>query len=171
MARFLESRSCNDDYVPFKVTRSTCEPNRLEQMSFYDNNINNITTYPHANIHFRQQLCFEEDPYLASIDLQLELISAAQEALWNNDGDNEDEERPPFHDDEEDPDLAAIDLRLELISAAQEALWNNDGHDNDDDLIRDEFYDDRIRIEDDDDDYEEFSMSDRYDYELTDDEQ
>ena len=173
MAHFLEYRSCNDDYVPFRVTRSTCEPNRLEQMSFYDNNINNMNTYADANIHFRQQLCFEEDPRLAAIDLLLEHISAAQETMWNNDGHDDDsnaDERPPFHDDEEDPYLAAIDLRLELICALEEARWNNDGHDEHDD--------DELHLDDDDDehadehdDYEEFSMSDRYDYELTDDEQ
>ena len=81
MAHFLEYRSCNDDYVPFRVTRSTCEQNTLEQNTLEQN----------TNIHFKENeqkipwLNFEEDTRLAAIDARLEHICYVEEARINND--------------------------------------------------------------------------------------
>jgi len=141
MSRFLESRSCNDDYVPFRVTRGA-------YIEYVMDDKNATYPYPDANIYFKERPCFEQDPRLAAIDARLEQICAMEELRLNNDGGN-DTERPPFHDDEEDPYLAAIDARLEHICAMEELRFNNDGE-----LCDDDDYDD--------DGYEEYSLSDRY---------
>ena len=100
MSRFLATRSCNDDYVPFRVTREA----NIE----YVMNDNNTTD---ANMYFRKKedllkapfgLQFDlqfEDPRLAAIDARLEHICAMEEARFNNDGEQELEERPPFYDE------------------------------------------------------------------------
>jgi len=90
MAHFLEYRSCNDDYVPFRVTRSTCEPNRLEQNKIQQDTFQH-NNYPDANIHFRQTsailpwINLQEDTRLAAIDARLEHICALEEARINDD--------------------------------------------------------------------------------------
>ena len=100
MSRFLATRSCNDDYVPFRVTREA----NIE----YVMNDNNTTD---ANMYFRKKedllkapfgLQFDlqfEDPRLAAIDARLEHICAMEEARFNNDGEQELKERPPFDDE------------------------------------------------------------------------
>ena len=116
MSRFLATRSCNDDYVPFRVTREA----NIE----YVMNDNNTTD---ANMFFRKkedmlkapfELQFDlqfEDPRLAAIDVRLEHIYAMEEARFNNDGDGLVEERPPF--DDETQHIFAFSLR-HLISIA-----------------------------------------------------
>jgi hypothetical protein len=56
MARFLQDRSCNDDFVPLlRITRSTCEPNRLEQASYVATDNTNYNPYANANIYFKEK--------------------------------------------------------------------------------------------------------------------
>jgi hypothetical protein len=89
MARFLQDRSCNDDFVPItRITRSTCAPNRLEQASYVTQE-NNTNPYADANIYFKEKkniLSWEADPRLEAIDLRLEQICAAEEKRLNGDG-------------------------------------------------------------------------------------
>lgn len=106
MSRFLQDRSCNDDFIHLpRITRSTCAPNRLEQASYVHQE--KTTNYPYAgaNIYFKEKkniLSWEADPRLEAIDARLEAICAAEEKRWNNDGLLEQEEdiiREDFHDD------------------------------------------------------------------------
>ena len=89
MAHFLQDRSCNDDFVPLlRITRSTCEPNRLEQASYVTQE-NNMNPYPNANIYFKEKtniLSWQPDPRLEAIDVRLEEICAEEEEKCNNDG-------------------------------------------------------------------------------------
>ncbi len=102
MARFLQDRSCNDDFVPIpitRITRSTCAPNRLEQASYVPQE-NKTNPYADANIYFKEKkniLSWEADPRLEAIDLRLEQICAAEEKRLN--GAEEDIIREDFHDD------------------------------------------------------------------------
>ena len=121
MAHFLQDRSCNDDFVPLiRITRSTCEPNRLEQASYVPNdNTTNYNPYPDANIYFKERkniLSWEADPRLEAIDARLEEICARLEKKWNDD----------------------------------EILDTDDTHDTtrNDTTTRHDFYDERIRVED-----------------------
>lgn len=101
MLRFLEERSCNDDFVPLiRITRSTCEPNRLEQASYLPTQENNTNHYPDANIYFKEKtkiLSWEADPRLEAIDARLEAICAEEEARMN--GAEDDIIRQDFIDD------------------------------------------------------------------------
>ena len=110
MARFLQYRSCNDDFVPLlRITRSTCEPNRLEQASYVATDNTNYNPYPDANIYFKEKkniLSWEADPRLEAIDARLEQICAEEEARMN--GAEDDIIREDFLDDrirDEDFDL------------------------------------------------------------------
>ena len=110
MARFLQDRSCNDDFVPLlRITRSTCEPNRLEQASYVAAQENNTNPYANANIYFKEKkniLSWEADPRLEAIDARLEAICAEEEARMN--GAEDDIIREDFLDDrirDEDFDL------------------------------------------------------------------
>lgn len=110
MARFLQDRSCNDDFVPIlRITRSTCEPNRLEQASYVPTDNTNYNPYPDANIYFKEKkniLSWEADPRLEAIDARLEQICAEEEARMN--GAEDDIIREDFLDDrirDEDFDL------------------------------------------------------------------
>ena len=89
MAHFLQDRSCNDDFVPLiRITRSTCEPNRLEQASYVPTENTNYNPYPDANIYFKERkniLSWEADPRLEAIDARLEEICARLEKKWNDD--------------------------------------------------------------------------------------
>jgi len=101
MLRFLQERSCNDDYVPLlRITRSTCKPNCLEQASYIPTENTNYNPYPDANIYFKEKtniLSWEADPRLEAIDARLEAICAEEEARMN--GAEDDIIRQDFLDD------------------------------------------------------------------------
>ena len=101
MLRFLQERSCNDDYVPLlRITRSTCKPNCLEQASYLPTENTNYNPYPDANIYFKEKtniLSWEADPRLEAIDARLEHICAEEEARMN--GAEDDIIRQDFIDD------------------------------------------------------------------------
>ena len=101
MARFLQDRSCNDDIVPIaRITRSTGEPNRLEQASYVATDNTNYNPYANANIYFKEKkniLSWEADPRLEAIDARLEQICAEEEKKWN--GAEDDIIREDFLDD------------------------------------------------------------------------
>lgn len=101
MLRFLQERSCNDDYVPLlRITRSTGEPNCLEQASYLPTQEDNTNHYPDANIYFKEKtkiLSWEADPRLEAIDARLEAICAEEEARMN--GAEDDIIRQDFIDD------------------------------------------------------------------------
>jgi len=101
MLRFLQERSCNDDYVPLlRITRSTCKPNCLEQASYLPTENTNYNPYPDANIYFKEKtniLSWEADPRLEAIDARLEHICAEEEARMN--GAEDDIIRQDFLDD------------------------------------------------------------------------
>jgi hypothetical protein len=124
MLRFLQERSCNDDYVPLlRITRSTCKPNCLEQASYIPTENTNYNPYPDANIYFKEKtniLSWEADPRLEAIDARLEHICAEEEARMN--GAEDDIIRQDFLDDI---------IRQDIL----------------DDIIRQDFIDDIIRQE------------------------
>ena len=102
VARFYKERSCNDDYVPVPVTRSTGEPNKLEQ-KYYENAID--LEYNDANIRFGTSTkggfnftqSFESDPRLEEIDAKLEADYKTETIFMEmNLSEPEDEERPSF---------------------------------------------------------------------------
>ena len=101
MARFLQDRSCNDDFVPIaRITRSTGEHNRLEQASYIATDNTNYNPYASANIYFKEKkniLSWEADPRLEAIDARLEQICAEEEKKWN--GVEDDIIREDFLDD------------------------------------------------------------------------
>ena len=129
MLRFLQERSCNDDYVPLlRITRSTCKPNCLEQASYLPTENTNYNPYPDANIYFKEKtniLSWEADPRLEAIDARLEHICAEEEARMN--GAEDDIIRQDFIDDR---------IRQEDDIIRQDFI---------DDIIRQDFIDDRIR--------------------------
>ena len=181
--RFYSMRSCNDDYVPseFRVTRSTCEPNELEKKNFTNENRACISQYPDANIHFREvkvvipwldldetDARFIPDPRLEALDAKLEAICADYEKRLN--GSEDDIIRPDFEDNGD----------IERMKYREDRDYNrycqmNSFHEEEAFLI----YDDSgemtprgriIKIDkknvnwtDDEDNYEEFSLSDRID--------
>ena len=137
MTHFLQDRSCNDDFYitttttttttndTFTVTRSTCEPNRLQQDSYVDQENENNLKYPYpyanANIYFRENkniLSWEPDPRLEAIDARLEQICAEEETRWNDDNNDQDDDDSNLgftltQSFESNARLEAIDAKLE----------------------------------------------------------
>lgn len=102
MSRFLESRSCNDDYVPFRVTRGA-------YIEYVMDDKNATYPYPDANIYFKEKkniLSWEADPRLEAIDARLEAICAAEEKKWN--GAEDDIIREDFIDEGDQRELELI---------------------------------------------------------------
>ena len=125
-ARFYRERSCNDDYVP--VTRSTCEPNKLEQ-KYYENNAI-IRQYTDANIKFGASTkgeftltqSFESDPRLEAIDAKLEADYKTETICMEmNLSEPEDEERPSF----DDVGIRIEDLGLHYYHHITMSLFNS----------------------------------------------
>ena len=75
IARFYRERSCNDDYVP-AISRSTCEPIKLEKKYYENANIRQYTdaigfgTSTKGEFTFTRSL--ESDARLEAIDAKLE---------------------------------------------------------------------------------------------------
>ncbi len=103
VARFYNMRSCNDDYVPAPIiSRSTCEPNKLEQ-KYYETTI--ISQYNDHNIKFGASTkgeftltqSLESDPRLEAIDAKLEADYKTETIFMEmNLSEPEDDERPSF---------------------------------------------------------------------------
>jgi hypothetical protein len=181
-SKFYSMRSCNDDYVPeFRVTRSTCEPNELEKKKIENDNKNStdISLYSDANIQFRESKYvfpwlqtdadFEPDARLEALDAKLEAICAEFEKKLN--GSEDDIVRPDFEDDD---DIERIKYREDRDY--KRYCQTNSFHEEEEFLI----YDDSgemtprgrvlkldkpmdVDFDYDDDHYEEFSRSDRFD--------
>ena len=200
MAHFLEYRSCNDDYVPFRVTRSTCEPNILEQKTFEQNTFQH-NNYQDANIHFRQTsailpwINLEEDTHLAAIDARLEHICAVEEARINNDKTKIEqqliENNKEIIEEYVIINKISVDEAIEYLKSCHHCgntdIPFGDEYCNErcqdysiefcypcfraaDCKVCDNYWRHRCYIQqDDDDDYEEYSFSDRHNYELDED--
>jgi hypothetical protein len=103
--RFYNERSCNDDYVPAPVTRSTCEPNKLEK-KYYENNTiirqcndGNIGFGASTKGEFTLTQSFDSDARLEAIDAKLEADYKNQTIFMEmNLSEPEHDNRPSFDD-------------------------------------------------------------------------
>jgi hypothetical protein len=153
------------DNSPF--TRSTFEPNELEKKNFSNENTACISQYPDANIHFRKvkvvipwlpDASFETDARFVP-DAKLEALDAKLEALYNTDvimmeltlNEPEDYIRPDFDCEGELEEYLVYDDSGEMTPRGRIIKTVNKA---DVILTDDEDYDD--------DHYEEFSRSDRF---------
>ena len=100
IARFYRERSCNDDYVP-AISRSTCEPIKLEKKYYENANIRQYTdaigfgTSTKGEFTFTRSL--ESDARLEAIDAKLEADYKTETIFMElNLSEPEEESRPSF---------------------------------------------------------------------------